>query len=185
MAGSVGGFNAHASNILTAVYLATGQDPAQNVESSNCITLMEAVNGGKDLYVSVTMPSVEVGTIGGGTQLPAQSACLEMIGCKGADKDSPGRNADTLAQVIAVAVLAGELSLMSAIAAGQLVRAHMALNRGKQNAHAAPTATAGLIATTASGTEPSATATTDATTTACKTPNATTDCKVPICRARL
>lgn len=41
MAGSVGGFNAHAANILTAIFLATGQDPAQNVESSNCITLME------------------------------------------------------------------------------------------------------------------------------------------------
>ena len=66
MAGSVGGFNAHASNIVTALYLATGQDPAQNVESSNCITLMEPVNGGHDLYVSVTMPSLEVGTVGGG-----------------------------------------------------------------------------------------------------------------------
>merc|ERR1712065_119830 len=63
MAGSVGGFNAHASNIVTAVYLATGQDPAQNVESSNCMTLMEPVNGGKDLHVSVTMPSIEVGTV--------------------------------------------------------------------------------------------------------------------------
>lgn len=40
MAGSVGGFNAHASNIVTAVFLATGQDPAQNVESSSCITTM-------------------------------------------------------------------------------------------------------------------------------------------------
>ena len=41
MAGSVGGFNAHASNIVTAMFLATGQDPAQNVESSNCITIMK------------------------------------------------------------------------------------------------------------------------------------------------
>nr|KJB12364.1 hypothetical protein B456_002G014700 [Gossypium raimondii] len=60
MAGALGGFNAHASNIVTAVYIATGQDPAQNVESSHCITMMEAVNGGKDLHVSVTMPSIEV-----------------------------------------------------------------------------------------------------------------------------
>lgn len=60
MAGALGGFNAHASNILTAVYLATGQDPAQNVESSHCITMMESVNDGKDLHVSVTMPCIEV-----------------------------------------------------------------------------------------------------------------------------
>lgn len=60
IAGSLGGFNAHASNIVTAIYIATGQDPAQNVESSQCITLMEAVNGGKDLHISVTMPSIEV-----------------------------------------------------------------------------------------------------------------------------
>lgn len=60
MAGSLGGFNAHASNIVSAVYIATGQDPAQNVESSACITMMEAVNDGKDLHVSVSMPSIEV-----------------------------------------------------------------------------------------------------------------------------
>lgn len=62
MAGALGGFNAHASNIVSAVYLATGQDPAQNVESSHCITMMEAVNDGKDLHISVTMPSIEVHT---------------------------------------------------------------------------------------------------------------------------
>lgn len=60
MAGALGGFNAHASNIVTAVYIATGQDPAQNVESSHCLTMMEAINDGKDLHVSVTMPSIEV-----------------------------------------------------------------------------------------------------------------------------
>ncbi|CAI9110428.1 OLC1v1010443C2 [Oldenlandia corymbosa var. corymbosa] len=63
MAGALGGFNAHASNIVSAVYIATGQDPAQNVESSHCITMMEAVNDGKDLHVSVTMPSIEVKTL--------------------------------------------------------------------------------------------------------------------------
>ncbi|AES95380.1 3-hydroxy-3-methylglutaryl-coenzyme A reductase-like protein [Medicago truncatula] len=60
MAGALGGFNAHASNIVSAIYLATGQDPAQNVESSQCMTMMEAVNDGKDLHISVTMPSIEV-----------------------------------------------------------------------------------------------------------------------------
>lgn len=60
VAGALGGFNAHASNIVSAVFIATGQDPAQNVESSHCITMMEAVNDGEDLHVSVTMPSIEV-----------------------------------------------------------------------------------------------------------------------------
>lgn len=60
VAGALGGFNAHASNIVSAIYIATGQDPAQNVESSHCITMMEAVNDGKDLHISVTMPSIEV-----------------------------------------------------------------------------------------------------------------------------
>jgi hydroxymethylglutaryl-CoA reductase (NADPH) len=60
IAGALGGFNAHASNIVTAIFIATGQDPAQNVESSQCITMLEAVNDGKDLHVSVTMPSIEV-----------------------------------------------------------------------------------------------------------------------------
>merc|ERR1712129_290193 len=72
MAGAIGGFNAHASNIVTAIFLATGQDPAQNVESSNCITLMEETSDG-DFWISCTMPSIAVGTVGGGTSLPAQA----------------------------------------------------------------------------------------------------------------
>jgi hydroxymethylglutaryl-CoA reductase (NADPH) len=132
MAGSIGGFNAHAANILTAIFLATGQDPAQNVEASNCMTLLEPINGGKDLYISVTMPSIEVGTVGGGTGLPCQSACLELINAKGSSTENPGSNADSLARLIAAAVMAGELSLLSALAAGHLVKSHMALNRGHQ-----------------------------------------------------
>ena len=58
----LGGFNAHAANIITAVYIATGQDAAQNVGSSNCITLMEPWGkDGEDLYISCTMPGIEVG----------------------------------------------------------------------------------------------------------------------------
>ncbi|XP_014489917.1 3-hydroxy-3-methylglutaryl-coenzyme A reductase 2-like [Vigna radiata var. radiata] len=60
VAGALGGFNAHANNIMSAIYIATGQDPDQNVESSHYITMMEAVNGGKDLHIFVTMPSIEV-----------------------------------------------------------------------------------------------------------------------------
>ncbi|KAF5745828.1 3-hydroxy-3-methylglutaryl coenzyme A reductase 2 [Tripterygium wilfordii] len=133
MAGALGGFNAHASNIVSAVYLATGQDPAQNVESSHCITMMEAVNDGKDLHVSVTMPSIEVGTVGGGTQLASQSACLNLLGVKGANKETPGANSRLLATIVAGSVLAGELSLMSALAAGQLVKSHMKYNRSSKD----------------------------------------------------
>nr|XP_043608336.1 3-hydroxy-3-methylglutaryl coenzyme A reductase 2-B-like [Erigeron canadensis] len=133
MAGALGGFNAHASNIVSAVYLATGQDPAQNVESSHCITMMEAVNDGKDLHVSVTMPSIEVGTVGGGTQLASQSACLNLLGVKGASKVEPGSNSRVLATIVAGSVLAGELSLMSAISAGQLVKSHMKYNRSTKD----------------------------------------------------
>jgi len=131
MAGSVGGFNAHAANIVTAVFLATGQDPAQNVESSNCITQMEPVNDGKDLYISVTMPSIEVGTVGGGTFLPAQAACLDILNVKGASYEKPGNNADQLARIVAGGVLAGELSLLSALAAGHLMKSHLKYNRAK------------------------------------------------------
>nr|AET72044.1 3-hydroxy-3-methylglutaryl coenzyme A reductase 1 [Dimocarpus longan] len=133
VAGALGGFNAHAANIVSAIYLATGQDPAQNVESSHCITMMEAVNDGRDLHVSVTMPSIEVGTVGGGTQLASQSACLNLLGVKGASKESPGSNARLLATIVAGSVLAGELSVMSAIAAGHLVRSHMKYNRSSRD----------------------------------------------------
>ncbi|KAG8368003.1 hypothetical protein BUALT_Bualt15G0000100 [Buddleja alternifolia] len=140
MAGALGGFNAHASNIVSAIYIATGQDPAQNVESSHCITMMEAINDGRDLHVSVTMPSIEVGTVGGGTQLASQSACLELLGVKGASKEAPGSNSRLLATIVAGSVLAGELSLMSAIAAGQLVKSHMKYNRSNKDivSHASP-----------------------------------------------
>ncbi|KAF3434919.1 hypothetical protein FNV43_RR22006 [Rhamnella rubrinervis] len=137
MAGALGGFNAHASNIVSAVYIATGQDPAQNVESSHCITMMEPVNDGKDLHVSVTMPSIEVGTVGGGTQLASQAACLNLLGVKGANREAPGANSRLLATIVAGSVLAGELSLMSALAAGQLVKSHMKYNRSNRDVAAA------------------------------------------------
>ncbi|KAL1540653.1 3-hydroxy-3-methylglutaryl coenzyme A reductase 1 [Salvia divinorum] len=133
IAGALGGFNAHAANIVSAIFIATGQDPAQNIESSHCITMMEAINNGKDLHISVTMPSIEVGTVGGGTQLASQSGCLNLLGVKGANKESPGSNARLLATIVAGAVLAGELSLMSAISAGQLVKSHMKYNRSSRD----------------------------------------------------
>uniref|UniRef100_A0A7G3A776 3-hydroxy-3-methylglutaryl coenzyme A reductase n=1 Tax=Lutzomyia longipalpis TaxID=7200 RepID=A0A7G3A776_LUTLO len=130
MAGSIGGNNAHAANMVTAIFIATGQDPAQNVTSSNCSTSMEVCGEtGEDLYVTCTMPSLEVGTIGGGTVLPAQSACLEMLGVRGAHATHPAENAKRLARIVCATVMAGEISLMSALVNSDLVKSHMRHNR--------------------------------------------------------
>lgn len=139
MAGSIGGYNAQAANLVAAIYIACGQDPAQCVGSSNCITLMEPSGPtGEDLYISCTMPSIELGTVGGGTNLPPQQACLQMLGVQGASQDCPGENARQLARVVCGAVLAGELSLMAALAAGHLVKSHMTHNRSKANLQEIP-----------------------------------------------
>lgn len=140
LAGSIGGFNAHASNIVTAVFLATGQDAAQNVESSTCMTLLEMDDSIRDIadpdgkegpgvVMTVTMPSVEVGTVGGGTSLPAQAACLELLGLRGSSTERAGANSEMLARVVAGTVLAGELSLISALTTNDLLNSHLKLNR--------------------------------------------------------
>ena len=120
MAGTFGA-NAHAANMVAAFYIATGQDPAQVVGGSMSITTCEDIDG--DLYICVRMPAVEVGTVGGGTRLPCQREALSMIGCLGDGK------AKKLAELVAVTVLAGELSTLAAQAAGQLGSAHAALGR--------------------------------------------------------
>jgi hydroxymethylglutaryl-CoA reductase (NADPH) len=83
----------------------------------------------EDLYISCTMPSIEVGTVGGGTNLDAQISCLKMLGVDGSNIEKPGENSSKLARIISAAVLAGELSLMSALASGHLVNSHMRYNR--------------------------------------------------------
>lgn len=138
MAGTIGGWNAHAANIVAAMFLATGQDAAQIVSSSMCLTSMEETGGG-DLHVTCTMRCLEVGTVGGGTILPAQKACLKVLNCEGASKDVPGNNAKRLAEVICGTVLAGELSLMAALCTDDLVKHHLRLNRSAQTlSHPAP-----------------------------------------------
>jgi len=127
-AGTLGGFNAHAANILAALFIATGQDAAQVVESSECITYGETTESG-DLYISVTLPTLEIGTVGGGTGLPTQQKALEILGVWGSG-DPPGTNALKFAEIVASTVLAGELSLMSALAARHLAESHMRLGRG-------------------------------------------------------
>lgn len=84
-----------------------------------------------NLHISVSMPCIEVGTIGGGTILEPQAAMLDLLGVRGAHATNPGDNARQLARIVAAAVLAGELSTCAALAAGHLVSAHMAHNRCK------------------------------------------------------
>ena len=115
------GAQAHFANGLAALYLATGQDAACVAESAVGITRMEA--RGDDLFVSVTMPNILVGSVGGGTGLPSQSAGLNILGLKGAG------HATALAEVAAATCLCGEISIVAAIAAGEFTRAHENLAR--------------------------------------------------------
>ena len=123
-AGSLG-FNAHAANTVAAAFLATGQDVAQVVEGANAITTADVRDG--DIYASLTLASLEVGTVGGGTTLPTQAEALDVVGVRGGDP--AGSNADALAEVIATAALGGELSLLGALAADNLASAHAELGR--------------------------------------------------------
>jgi len=121
------GFNAHFANIIAAIFIATGQDVAQVVESSMGITWMEPLDNG-DLYVSITLPSLEVGTVGGGTGLPTQREFLQMLGVYGSG-NPPGTNALKFAEIVAAAVLAGEVNLVLALTRDELARAHEMLGR--------------------------------------------------------
>lgn len=123
------GFNAHAANVIAAVYLACGQDAAHVVEGSTAITSMELTKYG-EIHCSVTLPALPVGTVGGGTGLGTQRDCLNILGVAGAG-DIPGINSRKFAEIVASAVLAGEISLIGAQAAGHLARAHAQLGRGK------------------------------------------------------
>ncbi|MCZ7380201.1 MAG: hydroxymethylglutaryl-CoA reductase (NADPH) [Candidatus Methanoperedens sp.] len=124
-AGSLG-FNAHAANIAAALFIACGQDAAHVVEASNAMTTMEITEEG--LYCSVTLPSLPVGTVGGGTRIGTQQECLNMLGVAGAG-EPPGANAKKFAEIAAAAVLAGEISLIAALASRHLAKAHAELGR--------------------------------------------------------
>jgi len=121
MTGQVGA-QAHFANGLAALYLATGQDVACVAESAVGFTRMERSDTG--LLVTVTLPNLILGTVGGGTQLPSQAAGLDVLGLKGSG------HAPALAEVAAALCLCGELSLTAAVAGGQFGSAHKRLARG-------------------------------------------------------
>ena len=116
------GINAHYANALTALYIACGQDAACVAESAVGITRMDVDSQG-NLYTSVTLPNIMVGTVGGGTGLPTQKACLDILGLHGNGK------AKALAEVAAGLCLAGELSIVGAFCADHFSRAHHKLAR--------------------------------------------------------
>lgn len=115
---------AHAANGLAALFIATGQDAANVAESHAGITYSQLLPNG-DYYWSVTLPALIVATYGGGTGLPTQRECLAMLGCYGAGK------VDKLAEICAGVVLAGEISLSSAVVHGDWVVAHERLGRNR------------------------------------------------------
>ena len=115
-------YNAHYANMVAAIFLATGQDAAHVVEGSLGITTAEARDG--DLYFSVNLPDLPVATVGGGTSLEVANEGLNILGVAGSGK------AHEFAEIVASTVLAGELSLVGALAAGHLARAHQELGRG-------------------------------------------------------
>ncbi len=118
------GAQGHFANGLTALFLATGQDVACISEAAVGITRMELTRRG-DLYISVTLPALMVGTVGGGTHLPTQRECLDLMGCLGSGKSKK------FAEICAALVLAGELSIAAAMSAHHFVQAHQKLGRKK------------------------------------------------------
>lgn len=115
---------AHAANGIAALFIACGQDAANVAESHAGIAYTRLLDDG-DYYWSMTLPSLIVATVGGGTGLPTQRECLELLGCSGAGK------VEKFAEIVAAVVLAGETSLSSAILAGEWVSSHERLGRNR------------------------------------------------------
>ena len=118
------GYNGHYANGLTALFIACGQDVANVVNSAVGITNFELA-GEDGVYVSVTLPSLTVATVGGGTALGTSQECLQMLGVAGAG------GAPKLAEIAAATLLAGEISMAGAIASGEFVNAHEQYGRNR------------------------------------------------------
>lgn len=114
----------HSANGIASMFIATGQDEANVVESHAGLLSHELLDNG-DLYLSVTLPSLIVATYGGGTGLPTQRECLELLGCYGKGK------ANKLAEIVAATVLAGDISLACAVIAGHWVSSHDKYGRNR------------------------------------------------------
>ena len=127
-AGAIG-YNGQYANGLAALFIACGQDVANVANSAVGVTHAEVTPEG-DLYASVTLPSLTVATVGGGTGGGTARECLEMLGCAGAG------GAPKLAEIAAATLLAGELSMGAALASGEFVAAHEEYGRNRPPAPA-------------------------------------------------
>ncbi|MBI4089621.1 MAG: hydroxymethylglutaryl-CoA reductase [Candidatus Levybacteria bacterium] len=125
LSGSIGA-NAHAANVLAAIFLATGQDIAHIAEVASVIITGEVVE--KGLYVSANLSDLVVGTVGGGTNLSTQKEALDILGVSGGNN---GKNSQKLAEIIGASVLAGEISLIASLSVNSLACAHQRLGRGE------------------------------------------------------
>jgi hydroxymethylglutaryl-CoA reductase (NADPH) len=129
-AGSLASANAHYANMLLAIYLATGQDGANIVEGSQGITCASLDTAGDSLVFSVTLPNLIVGVVGNGKHIPFVKKNLNIMGCLYQEGDEPGAKSRRLAEIIAAAVLCGELSLMAAQTnPGELTKSHIRIER--------------------------------------------------------
>lgn len=115
---------AHSANGITAMFIATGQDVA-NVSESSAAVVYSELTPEKDLYISITIPSLIVATYGGGTALATQKECLEVLGCSGRG------TVNKFAEIVAGVVLAGEISLASAISSSDWVSSHEKYGRNR------------------------------------------------------
>lgn len=114
----------HSANGIASLYIATGQDEANVVESHAGMLSHQLLDNG-DFYISVTLPSLIVATFGGGTGLPTQNECLQLLGCVGKGK------ANKFAEIVAATVLAGDISLACAVIAGHWVSSHDKMGRNR------------------------------------------------------
>lgn len=127
MGGAIGN-NAHIANILAAIFIAYGQDLAQIVDGASGYDNIEVTDNG-DLYISILLPALEIGTFGGGTVRETQKEVLTASGIYG-DNDHKGETKYKFAEIIAATVLAGELNLIAAQAAQELSSSHGSIKRG-------------------------------------------------------
>ena len=133
------GVQGHYANGLTALFIACGQDAACVSEAAVGVTRFEVGSEG-ELYAAVTLPNLIVGTVGGGTGLPSQQACLEILGLAGTG------HARAFAEVCAALALAGELSIIAALSAGHFAQAHEKLARRRKSKPATVTNGAAFLA---------------------------------------
>ena len=133
LSGTLTGFNVNAANTVAAFFAATGQDLAHVVSSSSCFVQADAVDGG--VHFMVSMPCLELATIGGGTRFGTANEALNLIGCGGFGKDvDDNGNVLRLAEIAATVVTALDLNTACAQAAGyEMADSHVKLARGEED----------------------------------------------------